>query len=84
VVAQLQIKARKRCCGRRIQLARVAIFGVLDSGAASHDKVHDTIPLLVSERKGFRGSRNLVSLADWKKPGTAIALVNLSHHSDED
>ena len=30
---QLQIKSRKRCCGHRIWLARVAIFSGLDSEA---------------------------------------------------
>jgi hypothetical protein len=47
--------------------------------------VSQLYPLLrrvLSERKGFRGPRDLVSGADWL-PGTARTLVSLSHHSDE-
>ena len=37
---------------------------------------------LMSERRGFRGPRYLVSGADWI-PGTASTPVSLSHQSDE-
>jgi len=36
----------------------------------------------VSDIKRFRGPGHLVSFADWM-PGTARALVSLSHHSNE-
>jgi len=41
----LQVKVRKRCCGRRIWLAYPAIFGDLDSGGSSpSEQVHCTSP----------------------------------------